>query len=223
MSGFIEPKKRIPIKLQTPLAHGYGLDFGDLQDNRLGFISHWQKKRLRWYILSYTVSIATWITLLTVIPLLFTVLFFGIVPIIANIWVGMVLTIFGGFWVWKLWAVWFDMRRGQVAELVGTARWVRRERRVRQTTGTDMVETTEFDYYVVIAGEKFSVTRAQMEAFERDVLYRVFVSPQSRQILSAEILQETKTDTERVEKSKLVWGADEVLAAAQTKKQQDEI
>lgn len=224
MSELIAPQKRIPKQLQTPLAFAYGFDYGDLQDNRSGFISHWQKKRLRWYVLSYTFSIVMWISILTAIPLIIASLLVGSRSIagFANFWFISIVMIFGAFWFWKLWSVTIDMRRGQVQTLTGNIRHYRRERRSRQATTTDVLEPAIFDHYIVLGREKFSVSQEQMEAFDYGMAYRVFVSPLSRQILSAEPVinnnDNHSEDNATIEDSDDIWGADEILAQARKQK-----
>jgi len=80
MSFEIHSKKRVPVKLKTPLAKAFGFDFGDLQDNRMGFISNWQRGRLRWHLLSNVASLIKWLfgvvlscgIFITVLPDLFS-------------------------------------------------------------------------------------------------------------------------------------------------------
>ena len=177
----VAPKKRVPTQLDTPLAHSFGFDKGDLQDNRSGFMSHWQKKRLRWHLLSYSVSILLWIFLLSILP--FALLFgdIGQFIVLPILWIAGVLLVFGIFWLWMTRLVFQDMRQGSVETLISGVEHVRK---ATPRLGFEK----DMDYYVMIGRERFVTSHQQMEAFKEGALYRVFVSPQSRQILSAELM-----------------------------------
>lgn len=189
MDSLVAPKKRVPTKLNTPLAHNFGFDHGDLQDNRSGFISHWQKKRLRWYLLSYSVSIAIWIFLLTIFPAAF-IQGNSFISNAAILWVAGVFVVFGVIWLWQVRSVFLDIRHGNVAELISPVRHIRQERTVREIRG----EHIEMDYFVQIGRERFITSKEQMESFDEGLLYHVYIATESRQILSAEPHQEGKED-----------------------------
>ena len=194
MDSFVATKKRVPTKLNTPMAHSFGFDYGDLQDNRTGFISHWQKKRLRWYLLSYSISILVWIFLLTVFPLAFFTGSDGFLSSLAMLWVGAVLVVFGLIWVWRIRAVFLDVRSGKVAELISEVRKVRQARKNRQRIGMEVYEHHDMDYFIAIGNERFITSKEQMEAFREGILYHIYIAPESRQILSAEPVKQGEVD-----------------------------
>lgn len=193
MDSFVATKKRVPTKLKTPLAHSFGFDSGDIQDNRSGFISHWQKKRLRWYLLSYTISIMTWIFLLTIFPLAFT---FGntLLAGMAMAWVTGVLVVFGMIWLWQLRSVFLDIRRGKVADLISEVGHIRQAHKKRQGVGMNAYEYNEMDYFLAIGNERFIASKEQMESFREGLLYHIYIATESRQILSAEPFKEDEMD-----------------------------
>lgn len=177
----VAPKKRVPTQLDTLLAHSFGFDKGDLQDNRSGFMSHWQKKRLRWHLLSYSVSILLWVFLLSIFP--FALLFgdIGQFIVLPILWIAGVLLVFGIFWLWMTRLVYRDMQQGSVETLISDVEHIRK---ATPRLGFEK----DMDYYVVIGRERFATSHQQMEAFKEGTLYRVFISPKSRQILSAELM-----------------------------------
>ncbi|MEM9952729.1 MAG: hypothetical protein AAF846_14070 [Chloroflexota bacterium] len=198
MNNLIEPKKRVPIKLKNKLSFAFGFDFGDIQDNRSGFISHWQKKRLRWSLLNYSVSIGIWAVILSFVSLfLLDIIFVSL----FQLGVGDLMTItiyFTGlfgvlsmFWIWKSYAIWSDMRQGRVHNLVSE---VRRITNYRPKTYRSDFLYNEHDYFVEIANQRYSVTREQMQAFQKNRLYNIYIAPKSRQILSAELLDDKVSD-----------------------------
>ncbi|MEO1288612.1 MAG: hypothetical protein AAFV93_12655 [Chloroflexota bacterium] len=188
MNSFIEPKKRVPIKLKNKLSFAFGFDFGDIQDNRSGFISHWQKKRLRWSLLNYSVSIGVWAVILSFVslflldisdPMTITIYFTGLLGVLSM------------FWIWKSYAIWSDMRQGRVHNLVSE---VRRITNYRPKTYRSDFLYNEHDYFVEIANQRYGVTREQMQAFQKNRLYNIYIAPKSRQILSAELLDDKVSD-----------------------------
>jgi|GEM_PF-6356260 len=197
MESFVAAKKRVPTKLRTPLAHSFGFDYGDLQDNRSGFISHWQKKRLRWYLLSYTISIFIWICLAGGIPMFIfadpDAAPFFFIPII---WGASVLAVFGAFWIHKCRAVYLDLRRGKVAELVSEVKHIRTYKNFIHKHQVEDSRRThyEMDYYMKIGHERFRTTREQMQAFTEGLLYHIYLAPESRQILSASPVTDEEMD-----------------------------
>lgn len=194
MDSFIAIKKRIPVKLKTPLAHNFGFDHGDLQDNRSGFISHWQKSRLRWYVLNYTISIIVWLFMLTVFPLGLTA---GNAALssLAMLWAAAVFVIFGMIWLLKLYSVFRDVRAGNVSDLIAPVKHVRQargRRKLNAKRGT--YQHTDMDYFVSINNERFITSQEQMESFSEGRYYHIYVASKSRQILSAELLKQDEID-----------------------------
>jgi len=185
MSHYIETKKRVPQELTDPLAYAFGFDRGDIQDNRMGFISHWQKGRLRWYILSYTWSILTWLFLLTGVPVVCGLVTSGVGWFI---WAFVTLALFSGFWAWKLSTVLRDLRQLKVITHTGIIEKYRRAHKARYAWNERSGEYTAFDYFILVDNQQFEVTRDQFNAFKDFQTYTLYIASASQQILSAEIV-----------------------------------
>lgn len=204
MTRLIEPKKRVPQKLvDNPVAHAFGFDRGDLQDNRMGFISHWQKKRLRWHSLSYTWSVFLGMCIFNIVPLFFlTSEGMTIITAASYLWIATVLIILGAFWIRNLWTVIIDMRRMRITSLTGTLKKHRLHRKKRRYIGIQFPEHTEFEYFIRVNGQRFAVSRDQFNAFRDERAYTLYISQTSRQILSAEALADddmpSETTTENI-------------------------